>query len=206
MVFEWTKQGSLRVDWTETSGLSKCHLQCSFCSFDKVFSFETSLQKLLFLFLNHKVQVTTAFKSICGWAARCQHRDTGTQSIRELVGESSIELPEYAMGSIAWHLFNANENCRTKLQWEYKRRFWKMIWFVNDAGWSPIVTLAQIRALTDQRNGNVKCAKWSQEVAGRWLGPGESSLLLSGSNFRVSLHPSPRTPLWPRLTSLICLR
>lgn len=76
-----------------------------------------SLQKLLFLFFkNHKVQVTTAFKSICGWAARCQRSDTGTRSGIELVGESSIELPEYAAESIAWHLFNANENCRTKLQ------------------------------------------------------------------------------------------
>lgn len=149
--------------------------------------------------------MTATFKSICGWAARCQHSDTGTLSRTDLMSESLAELPEYAIESIAWHLSHANENCRSKLQREYKRRLRKMIWFVNDARWRPIVTLAQILPLIDQEGGNVKCAKWSLEVAGRWLGPGESSLLLRGSNFRVCLHPSPRTPSRPRLTSLICL-
>lgn len=212
LVFESATQACLCVGWTETSGSSQCHLRCSLaclikcshlnCHYTNCSSFIKRPKKKT---KTHKVPVTAAFKSICGWAARCHHSDTGTRSRLELVGESIIGLPEYAIQSGTWHISYASENCRTKLPWEHERRFREMIGFVNDARRSPMVTLAPILALIDQRGGNAKCAKWSQGVAGRWLGPGESSLLLHGSNFRVSLHPSPRTPLWPWLTSLICL-
>lgn len=127
-----------------------------------------------FSFLKPQVQVTAAFESICGWAAGCQYSVTGAQSRTELVQQRVAWICKWVYSMAPW----PNENCSTKLLYEYKRRFIKMIWFVNDTGWSPIVTLAQILALIDQRGGNVKCAKWSQEVAGRWLGSGESSASL----------------------------
>lgn len=78
--------------------------------------------------------------------------------------------------------------------------------FVNDAGQSSVVTLAQGLTLIEQWVENIKCVKWSQEKVGLVAAEIAHSFFTDPTvggggvcSSSITVHP-PATPL----TSLIC--